>query len=790
MRHSVTLHLSGFCLGAASSLLWHALPGVTTLIYLSGTYLVVCSPSLIRLPFLPRRCGKSSSALAPFGIGALAAGTLLGVIWMASVGHWYTLWQLPAGKIHEDIAVTGWIKRAHCDETRQRVYLAATHVGQTRLVRQPILLLSQRMPSQCLQVGQRVNMVARLKPVHGLANPGGFDYHRHLVSQGVAARGYIREMTILSPSAGIGNLRQPLTNHLLQHAQSDPRWLRALLLGDRSALTPGDWQMLQETGTAHLFSVSGMHVGVVAVSTVVALRLLLLLALRLRGYRAPVYNSRAFLTCWVLMLCAGYVGVTGAALPAVRAWVLLALFMVLRSACHHWSARQVAVVMVSSCIVLFPLQLLAAGMQLSVGAVLAIWLLIWRYRLQSRPAWQSELIMQAGLTLLLLPLTVMWFGVLSLSTLPVNLIVVPLVMLILPVLLVLFIISFLLPACAGWCVNAGITLLHGLIRLLETLHQSLDWVWYMPLSGMLSGLLILIFVLAIMPLFPFKRLTLSLLTIPLVLSGLPNHAEAWYLHVFDVGQGSAMAITRGSRAIVVDTGPAFEGRAMAMEQQVLPALQQAGIRNIDGVIVSHSDTDHAGGLTHLENSPLVHPDTFWHSPVNGCVADRTLHWQGLDLTYLWPDTGNSNNDNAHSCVVTVSGVSHRVLLPGDIERSTEYRLLTRNADVSADIMVAPHHGSKTSSTGAWITKVAAKHVVFTTGWLNRWGFPAADVVSRYQQHGTGLYSTAASGYLRFKLQPYVPVNVTTFRDDMAPRWYRKRRLAEIPPNVEELSEQQ
>ncbi len=775
MRHSVTLHLSGFCLGAASSLLWHSLPSVTTLIYLSGTYLAVCSLSLMRLPFLPHSYGKSSPARVAARASTFTAGTLLGVIWMASVGHWYTLWQLPAGKIHQDIAVTGWITRVQCDETRQLVYLKATHAAQVRLVRRPVLLLSQRMPSFCLQAGQHIHAITRLKPVHGLANPGGFDYHRYLVSQRVAYRGYIREMTVLSAASGYSFVRQTLIGHLKQHTLRDPRWLQALLLGDRSALTDADWQLLQETGTAHLFSVSGMHVGVVAASAVWLGRLLVMLALRMQGYRAPVWNSRLLLTCWVLIVCAGYVVITGAALPAVRAWVLLAIFMLLRIACHHWSARHIAVVMVSCCILLFPLQLLAASMQLSVGAVLAIWLLIWRYRLHCRPAWQSAGILQTGLTVLLLPLTVMWFGILSLSTLPVNLLVVPLVMLALPVLLTGFIISLLLPGHAHWWLAACTRLLDWLVDLLKVLHQTLDWVWYVPLSAVVGGLIILIVVLASMPGFPFKRLTLSVLSVPLMLSGIPARDDAWYLHVFDVGQGSAMAVSRGSRAIIVDTGPAFDGRAMAMGQQVLPALLQAGIRTVDGVIVSHSDIDHAGGLARLEQSPLVHPNTFWHSPVRGCEAGKTVNWQGLKLTYLWPMAGNQQNDNAHSCVITLSGGGHRVLLPGDIERSTEYRLLTRYAHMAADIMVAPHHGSETSSTRAWIKAVAAQHVVFTTGWLNRWAFPAADVVNRYQEYGASLYNSASSGYLRFRLPPHAPVSVMTYRDTMAPRWYRIRR---------------
>ncbi len=769
MHHSFTLRLTGFCLGAASSMLWQSLPNLPALICWCVLLLAFQSLYRLRYPFLPCSRRKSSHSATLPGIGKLIQGASFGILWMASVGHWYVVWQLPDGNIPQDVTVFGQIIDVDCDHASQRLTVAMTSLNETRYWLKRHIRVYEHKPDACRSPGQTVRFIARLKPASGLANPGALDYQRVLVSKGIHATGYLKSWVTWQPQDV--SLRQVIKQFVIDNSLTDPRWLLALLLGDRSGLTQSDWDSLQKTGTAHIFSVSGMHVGIIAAALLIFVKSTLMAAFRAYGTQAPHYNIRRVVAVAVCIAAFAYVSLTGAALPAVRAWVLLLVCFVMNTSRSYWSARHVALLMTTMCLLLFPLQLLSPGFMLSVCAVYGIWFLLWRFRLSSLTGWQAVFFLQIGLSLLLLPLTLGWFSLASWTSLPVNLVLIPIVTLVLPLLFILLGVAILLPVQAtfliSYCSAFMNTIAHGLATIAGLSSGTADL--ELPAGPLL--MLLLAILLAAMPYIPFRKTCVALCLMPLLLSGLPYNQNRWYLHVFDVGQGTAMAISRGERAVIIDTGPAFNGEAYAMKNAVIPALTRFNIRYIDGVIISHSDIDHAGGVSFLRQHPLTHAKTFWHSPTSGCRQGEQFEWQSLTFDYLWPEHGNKADNNANSCVVFVTGGKHRILLPGDIERTTEYKLLVQETSLKTDILIAPHHGSETSSTTAWVNATQPDTVIYNTGFLNRWQFPSERVKTRYRQAKVKQVETAKSGYVRVALAERSPPEIVRYRQDLAPAWY-------------------
>ena len=214
------------------------------------------------------------------------------------------------------------------------------------------------------------------------------------------------------------------------------------------------------------------------------------------------------------------------------------------------------------------------------------------------------------------------------------------------------------------------------------------------------------------------------------------------------------------------------------------------VRRLDLLLVSHADNDHAGGASTIINSPLA-SGSINYTPLNGCEHGKTVEWEQLRILFLWPKAGNQEDSNAQSCVVKITDGEQSVLIPGDIERSSEYALLTLlkqtnkhnsyKQDLEADLLIAPHHGSKTSSTNAFIRAVNPKAVVFTQGYLNRWRFPAKEVQERYRNKRVLQLKTSYHGYIQatFHFNNHSGVTnakpdsfkLESYRKDLHKRWF-------------------
>jgi len=280
--------------------------------------------------------------------------------------------------------------------------------------------------------------------------------------------------------------------------------------------------------------------------------------------------------------------------------------------------------------------------------------------------------------------------------------------------------------------------------------------------------------------FPARWAALVLL-LPAMTWQAPTPAPgAVWLTVLDVGQGLAAVVRTRHHVLIYDTGPRFGPDFDAGSAVILPWLRQHGVRDLDMLLISHGDNDHAGGapalLSELRIARLV---ASAGTAVPGyaadpCRRDMSWRWDGIDFRILLPEAGAAGRRNDDSCVLRIAAGDTVILLPGDIEARAERKLIARGEDLRAHLLVAPHHGSRTSSSAAFLDAVAPREVVFATGYRNRWGFPHPDVLARYESTGARIWNTAAHGALEIRVSPSGEIASTSSWRELRQRYWHER----------------
>lgn len=876
MVNRITICLSCFCASAISAVFWQKLPSTHSMALMIAILLIAV---LIILLFSSKRL-TSSEALIDVQLSCAVGGLVLGVLWVASVGHFYYSWQLPQGKIQQDVTISGQVVSGGCvagtaSKAEAAFYYVARITSVNRKSTSEFLdntLLSPSFNSvlsrvfnfrarlshkryefhnngnkqqaqppiettnpkhqynsfECLHNGDTFTAVVKLKPAYGTANPIGASRQQQLLSQFIHATGYIKSIEH-NKTRHKHSVRYALSTTLNHLKLSNHAWWRALLLGEKSGFTTENWRLLQRTGTGHIFSISGMHLSLIAGVCLLAFNPIIFLLTQVfnllvsaeywsagvrsleaktrnqkgKARRVPrLLNSKApirtMVLCLLVFACFSYSLISGSALPVVRALILLTVGCMLSLSRNAWRPVNIGLAMLTLSLLLFPLSMLSASFYLSVGAVVFIWFLVSILGSQRVPWYVSLIKMQIALTLIMMPLTLIWFGSASVIALVANLIALPVITLLLPVCLLSLLLLHFVPftsvqQLASMLLQISDACLGHLLWLLNVLSELSISAINIHVSSSAAICLIGAFVVYLLPAWRYKPLCIMLLSVPFVTSfqkWLPANDAIWTLHVFDAGQASAIAITKGDRAIIIDSGAQFNGIALTATQHLMPFLESTHVTDVDVVIHTHSDNDHAGGLLAVKQHPLAQHATFF-SPTQGCERGKQIRWQELTISFFWPPNGNKQDNNAMSCVVKISSETGSVLIPGDIEKASEYALITREINdtrkieeesttegaslpvsqsLSANILIAPHHGSKTSSTGIFIEHVAPEAVIFTQGFENRWQFPASDVAKRYEHKKVEQYLTSKHGYVRvtFNSRSY---SIDTQRGTLQKRWY-------------------
>lgn len=649
-----------------------------------------------------------------------------------------------------------------------------------------------------MRPGQRWSLTVRLQRPHGNANPGGFDYEAWLLEQGVRATGYVRAgdanrmLAAFVPRPGImvERVRERLRARI-QSALAGRTYagvVVALVIGDQRGIDQSDWQVFNRTGVGHLISISGLHITMIAGLAAWAVSALwrrsffldAQLPLRLPAQKAAALAGAAAALLYVLL--------AGFGVPAQRT-----LYMLSVVALALWTGRLTAVSHVLCAalgvvVLLDPWAVLWPGFWLSFGAVATI-VFAGHGRIGPAPAgWRGTLLAagrtQWAVTAGLVPLTLLLFGQVSVVSPIANAVAIPLVSF---VVTPLALAGSLIPGAPGdWLLRLAEGCVGMLALLLRTLAAWPAAVWCAPapqawvfLLG-LGGTLWML-----MPRVWPRRWAGAVALLPLLLQ-VPDHPRAGTFRVtaFDVGQGMALLVETAGHRLLYDTGPGYAPGADAGSRVILPYLRMRGIAALDGLVVSHSDLDHTGGALALldgvdvgwlaSSLPDAHPVVRAARRHVQCAAGQHWDWDGVAFDVLHP-TAASYADagltpNARSCTLRVTNGRTAILLAGDIEAAQEAALVLGGAErLRADVLLAPHHGSGTSSTAAFLAAVRPDVGVFQVGWRNRYRHPKDTVWLRYGALGIRRLRTDEAGAVALAFGDRV--DVATWRVQQPRYWY-------------------
>lgn len=624
------------------------------------------------------------------------------------------------------------------------------------------LRLSWYYPQQAVKAGQRWRFMVRLKRPHGSLNPGGFDYESWLLLQDIGATGTVHD-SAQAQWLGDGGYayavlrwRQQLAEKLaaLLPENNNLGLIKALTLGDGDAITQRQWEVFRQTGIVHLMVISGSHIALVAGWCYVIVRKLWVLSGSLR------YSPQKVAAIAAVCGGIGYALLAGFAVPAQRAVVMTIvglLAMLLQRYVRAGYALAMAALLVTAA---QPVAVLAPGFWLSFGAMALIaYVIVGRLRQSS---WLiSAMKIQWAMALGLTPLLLLFFQQVSLLSLPANFIAVPLIGFVtVPLALSAVLLLPLLPQASVWLLQAvdlslqGLDwLLHGLLRIPYALLSHPQPAWWAVLLAVIGALLLLA------PRGISGRWLGALLWLPLLFP-LREEIESGAVKItlLDVGQGLSAVVQTHGHSLVFDTGAKYSESFDMGQAVVLPFLRSQSVERVDTVIISHGDNDHRGGLDALlqgiKTIRLSSSDSgiLQRYSAEFCTGGRQWQWDGVTFTLLTPRHHTFGKENNNSCVLKVESAYGSILLPGDIEADAE-NWLTENyrEELHADVLIAPHHGSKTSSTPVFMQNVKPDYVLIPAGYRNRFGFPHPAVLERYRQIGAQWLSSADAGAITVML---------------------------------------
>jgi competence protein ComEC len=612
-----------------------------------------------------------------------------------------------------------------------------------------------------VHAGERWQFTVRLKIPYGTHNPHGFDLEAWMLQRGIAASGYVREhpqpqrldARAATPAAWIAATRAGIRERIVSTLGDAPYAgvIAALVIGDQRGIPHEQWRAFTRTGVNHLLSISGLHV------TMIAALAGWLVAWGWRRWprAAERLPARQAGLLAAVAAAVGYALLAGFQVPAQRT-----LFMLVVLALAFWGRRQprpfsALVWALFAVLLIDPWAVSSAGFWLSFGAIAAIlWATFGRVVLPDKlRGWVTA---QASVTLALAPALLLLFQQVSLISPLANAVAIPVVSWLVTPLALLGVFVPALWHAAAWLMA---WLGHGLIW-----ASTLPWAvasWPVPeWSAVLLAVVGTLWLLLPRG-FPLRALG-GLLWLPLMF---PQHAgvvpDTFEADVIDVGQGTAILIRTANHTLLYDTGPAFAD-SDAGERIIVPYLRASGIGELSGVIVSHNDNDHSGGLLSvlrdipsgwlLHGLPATSPLLESAPSPRHCQRGQHWQWDGVRFEILNPPAAayaeSNRRDNDYSCVLKVSRGGQSLLITGDAERRGELELLESSADVAATVLVAGHHGSRTSSLAEFVEQVHPRYGVFTMGYRNRFGHPHPQVVARFRDQGTRMLRSDTDGLIR------------------------------------------
>lgn len=695
------------------------------------------------------------------------ACALAGFGWAAMRAEWRLAEALPGELEGRDVSVIGVVDALpEITERGVRFWLRVEQSAEGLPSRLELNWYRERREGEprppLLAPGQRWQLVVRLRRPHASLNPHAPDREARWLEQGVRATGYVRSRepyALLTSEVGgwrvdIERVRATLRQGFEAHAGGSP-WnglMIALTLGDQQSVPEEQWELFRRTGIVHLVVVSGMHITLMG-----AFGGLMAGGLWRRTRLALVLPAQKFAVLAGFALATGYALLAGFGIPVQRSLLMLATIAACLLLDRRVAPTRILALALLVVVAADPWAVLAPGFWLSFGAVAILLMIALGERRDS--SWlRAAVHAQLAINLAMIPLLLVFFQQFSLVSPLANLVAVPLL-------------SFVvMPLCLVFAAIPLPPLLALAQGLTDLLMIFINWlgafglaVWQQaaapPLLLLAAGAGCLWLLL---PRGTPGRLAALLALVPALAWQAPRPPPgAFELTVLDVGQGLAVHLRTAAHELLFDAGPAWPGGDSG-ERSVLPYLRAEGVGALDLLVLSHDDSDHSGGadsvlaglpvasrVTEALDPRRASGDGEWQS----CSEGGAWNWDGVRFRWLNPPadgTGRAGRDGNHrSCVLGVEGDAGRALLAADIEASTEKRLTETHADaLRADLVLAPHHGSRTSSSAVFVGATGARAVIYSVGYRSQFGHPHPEVWARWAAAGATGFRTDSQGAIR------------------------------------------
>ncbi|WP_169727207.1 DNA internalization-related competence protein ComEC/Rec2 [Aliagarivorans marinus] len=695
------------------------------------------------------------------------AGLLLGIAWLGFHAHGYRSLIQHVESYQQPVRFSGTITQLDAKSYGLQMRLNLHRIEGyeqccNALIKAALIIYDNQVRD--FEVGQVLVATAKLKPAHAPLNHYGFNYTRWLLAKQVVAKGRLIEIESITGERGWRERSVAYLAASLSKLEQGGVIL-ALLSGDKRLLPPDQLTRFREAGLSHLLVVSGLHIATVGLWVWGALSLLL------AGNR---FRASRLILCLAATL--GYVALTGWALPALRALLMFSLVLLgvfYRQLWRPWQGLLLSALVI---VLVFPFSVYDSSFYLSFAATAAVLLALWWQRTGKL---KQLVAIQLVIGVMLLPLQLGLFGGVALFALPINLVMVPLFTLV------------VIPGCMMGLLLLGVSeplsmliwqTMGVVIAYVDNALASLSEL--SPLSahapGWLSGTwwLMLSSLLLLRSRLSRSAVLLAVLLAPSInlLLVAPQRASQWRVVVLDVGQGLSVVVERAGHVLLYDTGARYPSGFSFFEASFLPWWRGNGSPRVEHIVLSHADNDHAGAelplLSMFPDADVYRGRDHRWSSAN---CNDTVDWHGLRLRLFHAEQFSGNNG---SCLLLVEGPVHRVLISGDVERSAEEVLVEKGLP-KVDVLVSPHHGSRSSSSRAWVRALKPQYVVHSAGFANQYGFPAIETLEAYR--GAQQYVTASSGAVGFRISQS-GVEVVSERSHRQRYWYHRNTSSDLAPD--------
>jgi len=714
----------------------------------------------------------------------------LGISWGITYGNQITGSIIPNDLEGKEVLIEGQVLTIPKIDSRKTSFqILVSKSPYEQLENRKIKLSWYHGPS--IRAGQYYQLLVKLKRPRGLQNPGGFDYESWLIRNQIVGVGYVRNskqnLQLVNDVDSFIAYRQSLANKLDLSTKdlSFRRIIFALAIGESQYLTQDDWALLQDTGTIHLMVISGLHIGLAAWFGFILFAGLSRVSLSLLA----VLPSQKWGLVGGLLLAAMYAALAGFSLPTQRALTMIIMSFL----CLFLMTRiQIADLMLAALFVVIaldPLSIFANGFWLSFGAVIVLIYGVGnRLQLKKNITLKIKVWIHAQWVIFigLMPALILLTHQISLISPIANFIAVAAIGFITvpSILTALILTAFNLPN--SWpleVADISLTLIWRCLNSLQELAVLVEAVGFnaKPVnSAIIFGLLFAILgclILLAPTLFRGMKVVgiLCLSSLFIKSSNSPPNGIA-QINILDVGQGLAIYIETENHALLYDTGKSYSSSFDAASASIIPFLQYKGRTQLDRLIISHHDMDHIGGanslLKDIDVGTLIsssEPKQFSQLEWLLCRGDLKWEWDGVKFEFIHPTDKLPKKANNQSCVLKVTAANASLLIAGDIEKGAEQHLVTNLADkLDVDVLVAPHHGSKTSSSLGFIKAASPSWVIFSAGYRSQFKHPHQKVVQRYSAHKVNALNTADAGMISFVLD--TPITPFKYRDQKQGYW--------------------